>query len=108
MILVKLAETWPEVKDDQDARKNATRSAWLGIKPEDIGKYGDTILGVYKNNVVTAYDILPDKHTYLENGRVVFEVTDSHEWEHLIGEPSPLRWVQGQQRPVQFIPTEDV
>ncbi len=106
MILVNLSDTWPKVKAKEMTAKDATRYAWPEVKPENITTYGDTILGVYKNSVVTVYDIMPEQHTYLPNGRVVFEVTDSPKWGHLIGTPSPLRWKQGQQRPVQFMPTE--
>jgi len=106
MILVNMPQTWPAVKAGTMTADQATLAAWpikQDIVDED-GRVGDVILGIYKNEVVSAYDITG--HDYTSDDRVVFKGTPSTEWDYLIGGRSPLPWVSGQQWPVQHLPTK--
>jgi len=88
----------------------ATLGSWAQIKDADLKDHADAILGIYKNEVVTAFDIVPgdDKKPWRrgDDNRVTFNGQRSRKWDHLIGTPNPGKpWVQGQGRPVQVLPT---
>jgi hypothetical protein len=57
------------------------------MKEESLQQHGDAVLGVYQNEVVTAFDITGWSRN--REGRVVFEGTPSQKWAHLIGTPNP-------------------
>ena len=40
-----------------DEADRATLEAWVGISDESADIFGDAVLGVYRNQVVTAYDV---------------------------------------------------
>jgi len=104
MFLVNLAKTWPLVLDGKADAADVTRGAWAQIKDADLEDHADAIFGIYKNEVVTAFDI--DDRTRDEHNRVTFVVHPSQKWAHLIGTTNPGKpWVQGQARPVQVLPT---
>jgi hypothetical protein len=104
MILVHLAATWPAVLAGRDTAERATLGAWAQVTDDALAVYGDAVLGIYQNEVVSAFEIEGWEHN--EDGRVVFEGTESDRFEHLIGTPSPGRpWVRGQARPVQYLDT---
>lgn len=106
MILVNLAKTWPSVLDGKADAADVTRRAWAQIKDADLKAHADAILGIYKNDVVTAFDIEGWTRSEDEDKRVTFVVHSSQKWAHLIGTPNPGKpWVQGQARPVQILPT---
>jgi hypothetical protein len=106
MFLVNLAKTWPSVLDGKADAADVTRGAWAQIKDADLDAHADAILGIYKNKVVTAFDIERWTRSEDEDKRVTFVVHPSQRWTHLIGTPNPGKlWVQGQARPVQILPT---
>ncbi len=104
MILVHLASTWQGVLAGRDTAERATLQAWAQITDDALTRYADGILGIYQNEVVTAFDI--DDWERNDDGRVVFSGIPSDTWEHLIGTPNPGKpWVRGQARPVQYLDT---
>jgi hypothetical protein len=104
MILVNLSQTWPDVMAGTDSADRATLEAWAGIKDESLDAYGDAMLGIYRNQAVTAYDITG--WTRLPDGRVKFTGVESKKWKHLIGSASPGEpWIRGQARPVKYLDT---
>jgi len=104
LFLVNLAKTWPSVLARERTAEDVTLGAWAQIKDADLEDHADAILGIYKNEVVTAFDI--DDWRRGEDKRVTFVGHPSHKWAHLIGTPNPGKpWVQGQARPVQILPT---
>jgi hypothetical protein len=105
MILVHLATTWQDVLAGTDTAERATLEAWAQITDDALATYGDAILGIYQNEVVTAFEI--DGWDRNADGRVVFSGTPSDRYEYLIGTPNPGRpWVRGQARPVQYLDTD--
>jgi hypothetical protein len=104
LILVNLSQTWPDVMAGKDSADRATLEAWAGIKDESLDAYGDAVLGIYRNQAVTAYDITG--WTRLPDGRVKFTGVESKKWKHLIGSASPGDpWIRGQARPVKYLDT---
>lgn len=104
MILVHLPATWPDVLAGRDTPERATLEAWAQITDDALAAYGDAILGIYQNEVVTAFEI--DDWNRNEDGRVVFSGHPSDRFGYLIGTPNPGRpWVRGQARPVQYLDT---
>jgi len=104
LFLVNLSKTWPKVLKGKRTPADVTLSAWAQIKDADLDAHADAILGIYKNAVVTAFDI--DGWTRSEDKRVTFTGQPSQQWAHLVGLPTPGKpWVPGQGRPVQVIPT---
>ncbi|WP_226435602.1 DUF6508 domain-containing protein [Rhodococcus yananensis] len=108
MILVNLASSWPAVTDGQADAADITLGNWAQISDHSLDTYADSILGIYKNEVVTAFDITgwqrltegPDA------GRVAFTGRLSQQWKHLIGTPNPgTPWTAGMARPVQYLDT---
>jgi len=104
MILVNLSKTWPEVMTRTDDAQRATLQDWAGISDDSLDTYGDVILGIYRNHVVTAYDITGWKR--LPDHRVRFTGVESKMWKHLIGTANPAEpWTRGQARPVKYLDT---
>ncbi|MEU2205528.1 hypothetical protein AB0P19_14200 [Microbacterium oleivorans] len=107
MIVVNLKRSYPRVQLGQADLDAVTLSAWAGVTEEAIDRFGDVILGVYQDKVVSAYNVT--SHSRDDEGRVVFEGIESPEFEHLIGQPSPVpAWKRGQARPTRYIDTEIV
>lgn len=105
MILVHLPKSWPDVLAGTRAAADITLGEWHNIGDDAIDQYGDAILGIYKNEVVTAYDITGYTRNPTDD-RVIFTGTQSTTWDHLIGQPNPgKRWVRGQSRPIQYLDT---
>lgn len=111
MILVHLASSWPAVVRGEKDAAEVTLGNWAGIADDKLDTYADTILGIYKNEVVTAFDItgwqkLTDG---TDAGRVAFTGHPSTRWAHLIGTPNPGRyWTKGMARPIQYLDTADL
>jgi hypothetical protein len=104
MILVHLAATWQDVLAGRDTAEDATLGSWAQITDDALAVYGDVVLGIYQNEVVTAFEI--DDWDRNEDGRVVFSGDRSDRFEYLIGTPNPGKpWVRGQARPVQYLDT---
>jgi hypothetical protein len=104
VILVHLASSWPDVLAHNKTAAEVTLSAWAQISDDRLHQYGDAVLGIYQNEIVTAFDITGWSRNH--EGRVIFEGTPSREWTHLIGTPNPGKpWVRGQARPVQYLDT---
>lgn len=81
---------------------------WAQISDNSLDVYADVILGIYRHEVGTAFDIAgwnrmtegPDA------GRIAFTGKPLPEWEHLIGTPNPgTPWTAGMARPVQYLDT---
>lgn len=106
MILVSLNKSWPQVLAGSRTAADVTLGAWAKVSDAAIEEYGDVIAGIYKNEVVTAYDI--DGYTRGGDGdRVTFTGQESTRWAHLVGTPNPGRpWTRGMARPVQYLPTK--
>lgn len=108
MILVHLASSWPAVvHGDKDAAE-VTLGNWAGIADDKLDTYADTIIGIYKNEVVTAFDITGwQKQTDgTDAGRIAFTGHPSSRWAHLIGTPNPGKpWTKGMARPIQYLDT---
>jgi len=104
VILVNLSKTWPDVMIGKDAADRATLEAWAGVGDGSLDAYGDAVLGIYRNQVVTAYDVTGWER--LPDGRVKFTGDESQQWKHLIGTVNPGEpWVRGQARPVKYLDT---
>lgn len=103
MIIVHLNKTWPYVPGRMTP-EDATFGVWP-IAEENLRRYGDVLLGVYDNAVVTAYDI--NGYTRGADKKVTFDGRPSAAWAHLIGQPTPAKpWgTQGDAWPVRFIDT---
>src|SRR5258707_210427 len=105
MILVHLTQTWPMVQRGQLAADAATLGDWAGISDTALADYGDVVLGIFDNTVVSAYDI--DGWDRTDEGRVRFTGAPSTRQAHLVGTPNPGKaWgVKGMARPVQYLDT---
>jgi hypothetical protein len=104
MFIVNLSKTWPAVLAGKANAADATLGDWAQVSDTDLEAHADVILGVHKNVVVSAFDII--SWSRLGTGRVRFEGVPSEKWEHMIGTPTPGKpWVPGQVRPVQVLPT---
>jgi hypothetical protein len=104
MILFNLSQTWPDVMAGADKADRATLEAWAGISDESANIYADAGLGIYRNQVVTAYDFTGWER--LPDGRIKFTGNESQQWKHLIGTANPGEpWVRGQARPVKYLDT---
>lgn len=58
-----------------------------------MDRYGDGVLGIYKNEVVSAFDVTD--WTRGSDGRVTFTGSPSVKFGHLIGTPNPGKpWVR--------------
>jgi hypothetical protein len=104
---IHLSKSWPDVLRRIRSAADVTLGDWALVADRAIEHYGDVIVGVYDNEIVTTFDI--DQHnpfTRGEDGRVRFNGTPSSEWGHLVGETSPVTWVRGQARPVRYLDTQ--
>ena len=104
MILVNLSKSWQEVQAGVRTPEEVTLRAWHGITDQSLHRYADAVLGIYREEVVTAYDITGWART--SDGRVAFEGEESAKWAHLIGTNNPgAEWVRGAARPVKYLDT---
>lgn len=107
MIVVNLRKSYREVVAGQKDMEDATLGWWAGVTDEAIERYGDVVIGLYNEQVVSAYDVTA--HERDGAGRVWFDGDDSDEFAALIGKKSPVKpWVRGQARPIQYIDTDVV
>ena len=107
MILVNISKTWPAVLAGKADAADVTLGAWAQIKDADLEAHADAVLGVYRNVVVTAFDV--DGWSRREDGRVTFAARPSETWAHLVGMPVPGEpWLQGQARPVKVLSTATI
>ncbi|MGW0765219.1 hypothetical protein [Streptomyces sp. NPDC002676] len=106
MILVHVPTTWPQVLSGQLTAEQATLGEWYNISDRAIADYGDAVLGIFENTVVSAFDVTAPPHRDDEN-RVTFPGVPSAQWAHLIGTPNPGKpWgVRGMARPIQYLDT---
>ncbi|MFF3159154.1 hypothetical protein [Streptomyces sp. NPDC057910] len=106
MILVHVSTTWPQVLDGQLTPEQATLGEWFNISDSSLAEYGDAVLGIFENTVVSAFDVTGEPNRDNE-GRVTFPGTPSAKWSHLIGTPNPGKsWgVRGMARPIQYLDT---
>ena len=73
MIVVNINRSYGQVLSGDLELKDATRGEWAGMTDMAISHYGDVLIGVWRDRVVSAYDITG--HTRVDGGvRVVFEV----------------------------------
>lgn len=108
MILVNLASSWPAVTTGEADAADITLGNWAQISDDSLDTYADSILGIYKNDVVTAFDITGWQRIAegTDAGRVAFTGRPSLQWKHLIGAPNPgAPWTAGMARPVQYLDT---
>ncbi len=109
MILVHLKTSWPNVLAGEDDADRATLKAWAGINDASLQRYADVVLGIYKDEVVSAYDVTGWERQKGDRNRtrVAFEGNHSKRWGHLIGTPNPgTTWGPGMARPVQYLDTQ--
>lgn len=108
MIVVNVKSTYPSVLAGVMDLDDATLGDWYQISEDAIRMYGDVIIGVYKERVVSAYDITG--HTRdTERQTVSFDGNESKEFGYLIGQRSPASpWTRGQGRPIKYIATDVV
>lgn len=108
MILVHLASSWPAVIRGEADTADVTLGNWAGIADDKLDSYADSVLGIYRNEVVSAFDIT-GWHRLTEGddaGRIAFTGRPSVRWHHLIGTPNPgTPWKKGMARPVQYLET---
>lgn len=108
MILVNLASSWPAVANGQADPAAVTLGNWAQISDNSLDTYADAILGIYKHEVVSAFDIT-GWHRLTEGpdaGRIAFTGEPSQQWKHLIGTANPgTPWTAGMARPVQYLDT---
>ncbi|MGA1838210.1 hypothetical protein VD659_14915 [Herbiconiux sp. 11R-BC] len=108
MIVVNIKSSYPSVLAGVMDLDDATLGDWYQISDEAIRLYGDVILGVYKEKVVSAYDITG--HTRdVEAQTVSFDGNDSETFAHLVGQRNPAApWTRGQGRPIKYVSTDVV
>ena len=108
VILVHLASSWPAVARGEADAADVTLGNWAGLADDKLDSYADAVLGIYKNEVVTAFDITGwNRLTEGTNaGRIAFTGAPSLRWRHLIGTPNPgTPGRKGMARPVQYLDT---
>jgi hypothetical protein len=107
MIVVNLRKSFREVLAGQRDMEDATLGWWASVTEDAIERYGDNIIGVYNDQVVSAYQVTT--HERDSDGRVWFDGEASKEFAALVGKKSPVKpWVRGQARPIQYIDTDVV
>lgn len=109
MILVHVIRSWPGVVAEKWSAEVATLKEWAQLTDRSIDEYGDIVLGIYENMIVSAYEI--DGHyRNRETRRVAFTGHETDETRQYIGLPNPGRsWGdQGYARSVQVLPTSDL
>lgn len=106
MIVVNLNRSYANVLSGDLTLQSATEGDWHGINDAAIARYGDVLVGVWNNRVVSVYDIVG--HSRPDGGsRVRFEVRDAEEFADLVGQPSPVGpWKAGQARPIVYQDTD--
>lgn len=109
MILVHVSNTWPEVLAGQCTPDDATLGNWFNISDAALEEYGDAVLGIYEESIVSAFDTTGPARRDAEN-RVTFQGVPSARWAYLIGTPNPGKpWgIRGKARPVQYLATSVV
>lgn len=116
MIVVSVAKTWPLVLSGRATAEAATQGAWP-VRPaefEDLDEYADVLAGVFRERVVSVYDITAwrwetsaERAAALRQGlsrqnpRIVFNINGSPAWAGLIGSANPGRPFT--QWPVQYV-----
>lgn len=107
MIVVNLSKSYKEVLSGHRDMDDATLGWWAGVTDEAATRYGDVVVGVFKDQVVSVYDAEGFERD--EEGRVFFDGRESSEFAPMIGKRSPVKpWVRGQARPIQYIDTDVV
>jgi hypothetical protein len=107
MIVVNLKRLYPDVLAGNVELADVSLGDWYQITDSAIKMYGDVIVGVFEEKVVSAYDVLG--HARGDDQRVRFEGTESEEFAGLIGKRSPATpWQRGQGRPIKYVPTDVV
>ena len=108
MIVVNINRSYGQVLAGDLELRDATRGEWAGMTEMAIQRFGDVLIGVWRDRVVSAYDITG--HERVDNGaRVLFEVEESEEFGYLVGQPSPVGpWKQGQARPIVYEDTDKI
>lgn len=105
MILVNLSKSWADVAAGKRDPAGVTLGDWAGMTDDSVERYGDVVLGIHRNEVVTAFDI-DSWHRDGQTGRVRFEGRPSERWSYLLGTPNPgPEWVKGAARPVKYLDT---
>lgn len=107
MIVVNLRKSYRDVLSGDREMDDATLGWWADVNDEAVARYGDVVVGVYKDQVVSVYDVTG--HERREDGRVYFTAEPSVEFAPLLHRRSPVKpWVRGQARPIQYIDTDQV
>jgi hypothetical protein len=112
MIIVNMPRSWPQVLQGHRSPESATLFAWQIQDDAQLERYatqGSIILGVYRNSVVSAFEIHSYDRNFLSHGRVQFHgIPTVHEWlgSNLQTVAPNLAWQRGQVYPVQFV--EDI
>lgn len=103
MILVQV-QNWLQVLIGSTSPDEAVLKDWPGVRENDLKRYGDVLVGLYRNTVVAAYDI-DQLATTLTEGGARFAGKPSTDWAHLVGQSNPGKpWSpQGHPEPVQFL-----
>jgi len=107
MILVHVIRSWTDVQKGQRSADDATLGEWSQLSDKNIEDYGDVLLGIYENMIVSAYEI--DGHYRdRDSKRVTFTAHETVATREFIGQPNPGRqWgAQGDARAVQALPTD--
>ncbi|KDA04645.1 hypothetical protein DC31_05770 [Microbacterium sp. CH12i] len=108
MIVVNVNRSYAQTLSGELTLQEATEGDWYGINDAAVAQYGDVLVGVWNNRVVSVYDIVG--HVRVDEGtRVRFQVQDSAEFGYLVGQPSPVGpWKAGQARPIVYVDTDVV
>ncbi|GAA4153889.1 hypothetical protein GCM10022286_00820 [Gryllotalpicola daejeonensis] len=107
MIAVNLRRSYPDVQNGSRTLEDVTLGNWAGVSDEAAARFGDVVIGVYGDEVVSAYDTTG--WARVEEGRVRFDGVESVEFEKLIGQKPPVApWTRGQARPVKYVDTDVV
>ena len=78
MIVVNLRKSYREVLAGLRDMEDATLGWWAGVTDEAVERYGDVVVGVYNDQVVSVYDV--KSHERQEDGRVYFDAEESVEF----------------------------
>ena len=82
MIVVNLRKSYREVLSGVRDMEDATLGWWADVNDDAIARYGDVVVGVYNDQVVSVYDVTG--HERREDGRVFFEAEESVEFASLL------------------------
>lgn len=111
MIIVNVNHHWPSVLAGKKTPAQVTLYAWHGISDKSLEEYADVVLGIYKNTVVSAFDITGWNRISSgdQEGKIEFFGEESNKWRYLVGQTNPGEpWVQGAARPVKYLPTDQL